>query len=94
MKQGNKIIGIYTVYITLPELSAIRFISNHVTDKLLEELKKDDSSDLFSYEVISVKADETPDFFGINYTVVFEFVPNKELVEELKLLAERMEVGL
>jgi hypothetical protein len=94
MKQGNKIIGIYTIYMTLIELSAIRYVSNFVAEKLMKELKKDDSSDLFSYDVISIKGDETPDFFGMNYTVVFEFVPNKELVEELKLLAERMEVGL
>jgi len=90
----NKIIGNYQTYVTNEELKQIRFLSNYVVEKLLAELKNEDNSGMFTYNILKVIAADTKDLFGLDYEVIFEFVPNPELVEEINLVTERLITGL
>jgi hypothetical protein len=93
----NKIIGNYQTYVTNDELrkfTSANGATNYVVDKLLAELKNEDNSGMFTYNILKVIAADTKDLFGLDYEVIFEFVPNPELVEEINLVTERLTTGL
>jgi len=93
----DKIIGNYKTLITNDELSKFKSANgatNYAVDKLLTELKSEDNSNMFTYKIIKVIASDTKDLFGVDYEVIFEFVPNPELVEEINLVTERLIIGL
>lgn len=89
-RQGEKLIGTLRIYVDNKQQKKDDYISN----SLYAELMKDDNSGLFTYDILDIQSELNADFFGKNYVVIFEFVPNKELVTELILLSERLEVGL
>lgn len=93
-KQGNKIIGVYTLFLSTQTLLVTKELKNYVMNKLLEELKKEEQSELFTYDIMKINLEESEDLFGKNCVIIFEFVPNKEMVDELKYLAERLQIGL
>lgn len=93
----NKIIGNYQTLITNDELmkfNSAENVHNYVVDKLLAELKNEDNSAMFTYKIIKVSRSDTKDLFGLDYEVIFEFVPDPELVEEINVVSERLMVGL
>lgn len=92
----NKIIDNYKVFITNKELIEDEeiFSDEYVVNKLLAELKNEDNSAMFTYKIIKVSVSNADDLFGKEYEVIFEFVPNPELVEEINLVSERLMVGL
>jgi hypothetical protein len=91
---GDKIFGQYKIFISNAELMNIRYVSNYLSDKCLTELKKQENSEIFTYNIIKATLSDTPDLFGRLGEVIIEFVPNKELAEELKLVTERLIIGL
>jgi hypothetical protein len=94
----NKIIGNYKVFITNNELTKpeeiLKSWDEYVVDKLLAELKNEDNSNMFTYKILKVSCSDSKDLFGVDYEVIFEFVPDPELVEEINLVSERIMVGL
>lgn len=96
IRQGKKVIGKYKEFVSNAEIMVMSRtdLGKYVSDKLISELKKDDSSDLFSYSIIEINELETPDLFGVYIEVIFEFVPNQILMKEIELVTERLEIGL
>jgi hypothetical protein len=94
IRENGKLLGVYRLYISNEEIMNIipDSINQYIIDKLYEELKNDDSSNLFSYTIIN--CNNTNDLFGKNYEIIFEFVPNQELLNELKIVTERLQIGL
>jgi len=94
VKKDGKLIGIYQEFFSDEILVIEKDLKNYIYNRLIEELKIEDTSGLFTYEIIESAQEVSKDLFGVSYAIVFEFVPNKELVAELNLVAERLEVGL
>ena len=94
VKKDGKLIGIYQEFFSDELLMVEKDLKNYIYNRLIEELKIEDTSGLFTYEIIESAKEVSKDLFGVSYAIIFEFVPNKELVAELNLVAERLEVGL
>lgn len=94
LRQGDKLIGIYDTILTNEMITTIADIKQYLIDSLMAELKAQDESDLFTYQILEINEDAVPDLFGRRCAVAFEFIPNKELVEQLKVVHERLGVGL
>lgn len=90
----GKLMGVYEELLTNQILLIEKDVKSYITSRLFEELKKEDTSGLFTYNIIKIGELTSPDLFGKSYYIMFEFVPNKELVEEFRYLSERLEVGL
>jgi hypothetical protein len=95
-KLGDKLIGSYKVFITNEELQRLgdSEITSYYMNNLIEELKKEDTSGLFEYKILEVKKMESEDLYGMEYEIIFEFIPDKIFIEESKLVAERLQIGL
>jgi hypothetical protein len=91
IKQNGKLIGQYRRFLdkTLYRLNDYDYLMSEI----IKQLEQDEKSDLFTYGNFNVTEMYT-DFFGTSYFVQFEFIPNKELLEELKIVAERLQIGL
>jgi hypothetical protein len=94
VKKDGKLIGIYEIVLSNEELMMQKDIKKYIVDSLMNELNKEDNSDLFTYNILEVNECTDTDLYGRKCGIVFEFVPNAELVEELKLVAERLQIGL
>ena len=94
VKQNGKLLGIYQEFFSEDILMAEKDFNTYLYNRLMKELEVEDTSGLFTYKIIEQAKEVSKDLFGISYAIIFEFVPNKDLVEELKVLAERLEVGL
>jgi hypothetical protein len=96
LRQGDKLIGVYEKHTPFAELKEIHHLDMrlYLLNSLIKELEENDKSELFSYNIIEVKESLSPDLYGSNSEIIFEFIPNKELVEELKVVSERLQIGL
>jgi hypothetical protein len=91
-KKDNQLIGVYKIFLSNEELLSIKDTKSHVNDLLLVELQKDDSSYLFTYNILTINAFN--DLFGVIVEILFQFIPNQEIMKEIKIVAERLQVGL
>ena len=94
-KNGERLIGVFKSFISFTELQDkdhLTGLKEIITEQLLIELDKEENSGLFAYKILNIIHEN--DIFGYQFVVEFEFVPNKELVEELKVVSERLEIGL
>jgi hypothetical protein len=91
-KQNGKLIGVYQILLNKELLQTLTDVKSYVTETLIKELKQEDNSELFTYNILTVN--DCEDLFGCKYEVIFEFIPNKEFIEEIKVMTERLGVGL
>lgn len=90
----GKLMGVYSEYLSHALLMVEKDLPSYIYKNWIEELAKEDTSGLFTYKIIESSKEVSRDLFGVNYAIIFEFVPNKELIEEFRVLNERMEIGL
>jgi hypothetical protein len=93
-KQDNKLIGIYQTFLPTEEVICILpyTLKDYILNKLYQELDEQDESGLFTYNILGGTNEQ--ELFGLKCEIVFEFIPNKELIEELKIITERLQIGL
>jgi hypothetical protein len=94
IKKDNKILGICRIYVPNETLLIENNPKEYLINLVMNEIKSQVDVELFTYENIEIKEDLLPDLYGKDYTVTFEFVPNKAYVETLKLVSERLQIGL
>jgi hypothetical protein len=95
IRTDGRLIGEFRSYISFEALvnkSHIEEIKEIITNQLFEELAREDTSGLFTYKILNIIYHE--DLFGYMFDVTFEFIQNKVLVEQLKIVSERLETGL
>jgi len=94
VRKNGKIIGIYEIMLSTEELAIQKDIKKYTVDSLINELMEEDKSDLFTYDILEVSEYRDTDLYGIKCRIVFEFVPVPGLIEEIKEVTERLQIGI